>query len=54
MIDHSAQFPGYDGHWIFVSPFNGGVAKDMFSPMGLAICAIGIHFAYSVPRVRSV
>ncbi len=54
VIDHAAEFPGYQGQWFFVSPFNPDVLKSMFSPMGLLVWGIGIFFSYSLPKARSI
>lgn len=54
LLEHKAEFSGYNGQWIFVSPFNPDVLKGMFSPMGVLIWAIGIYFAYSLPKARSI
>jgi hypothetical protein len=54
LLEHRADYPGYNGQWIFVSPFNPDVLKGMFSPMGILIWAIGIYFAYSLPKARSI
>lgn len=52
MMKNTEQFPDYSGEWFFISPFNPGLLKDIFSPMGLVIWAIGIYFAYSLPKSR--
>lgn len=54
ILEHKAEFPGYNGEWAFVSPFHPDVLKSMFSPMGLLIWGIGIYFAYSLPKARSI
>lgn len=54
LLTHKADFPDYNGQWFFVSPFHPDVLSGMFSPMGLLIWAIGIYFAYSVPKPRSI
>ncbi len=54
LLEHKAEFPGYNGQLFFVSPFNPGVLKMMFSPIGVLIWAIGIYFAYSLPKARSL
>ena len=54
LLEQKAEFPGYNGQWIFVSPFSPEVLKDMFSPIGIFIWAIGIYFAYSLPKARSI
>jgi hypothetical protein len=54
LLEHKTEFPKYDGQWFFISPFNPEVIKSMFSPMGLLIWGIGIYFAYSLPKARSI
>ena len=54
LLEHKADFPNYNGQWVFVSPFHPEVLQDMFSPMGLLIWAIGIYFAYSLPKARTL
>ncbi|MBM3250381.1 MAG: hypothetical protein FJZ09_06035 [Candidatus Omnitrophica bacterium] len=54
LLEHSAEFPGYNGQWLFVSPFEPDVLKAMFSPIGLIIWGVGIYFAYSLPKARSI
>jgi hypothetical protein len=53
-IEHAAEIPGYQGQWFFVPLFHPDVLKAMFSPMGLLIWGIGIFFAYSLPKARSI
>lgn len=54
LLEHRAEFPGYNGQWFLISPFNSEVIKSMFSPIGLLIWGIGIYFAYSLPKARSI
>jgi hypothetical protein len=54
VIEHKAEFPGYQGQWFFISPFNRAILGSIFSPMGILIWAIGIYFAYSLPKSRTI
>lgn len=54
LLENKAKFPGYEGQWVFLSPFNPDVLKQMFSPIGLLIWAVGIYFAYSLPKPKSI
>ena len=54
LLEHKAEFPGYNGEWFLVSPLNPDVLKAMFSPIGVLIWAVGIYFAYSLPKTRSL
>ena len=52
--EHIAEFPGYHGQWLFVSPFDSDIISEMVSPIGLLIWAVGIYFAYTIPKSRSI
>lgn len=54
VFEHKTEFPGYNGEWFFISPFNPEFIQSMFSPIGLLIWGIGIYFAYSLPKARSI
>ena len=54
LLDHKADFPGYNGQLFLVSPFDPDMLRNMFSPMGLVIWAVGIYFAYSLPKARTI
>lgn len=54
LLANKAEFPDYGGQFFFLSPFHPDVLREMFSPMGLVIWAIGIYFAYSLPKPRSI
>lgn len=54
LLEHKTEYPGYNGQMFFVSPFAPDFMQSMFSPMGLLIWGIGIYFAYSLPKARSI
>lgn len=54
LLENKAQFPDYDGQWFFVSPFSLEILSTMISPIGLLIWAVGIYFAYSLPKNRII
>jgi len=54
LLEHKAEFPGYNGEFFLLSPFNPDVLREMFSPIGLIIWAVGIYFAYSLLKPRSI
>ncbi len=53
LLEHRAEY-GYNGEWFFISPFHPDMLKQMFSPIGLVIWAVGIYFAYSLPKQRTI
>lgn len=54
MLEHKAEFPGYNGEIFLPSPFDPDILASMISPMGLLIWGIGIYFAYSIPKSRAI
>ena len=54
MLENPGEFPGYKGEMFLVSPFNPEILQGMISPMGLVIWGIGIYFAFTIPKSRSV
>jgi hypothetical protein len=54
MLENQAQFPGYNGQFFLLSPLNPEVIKEMISPIGLIIWAVGIYFAYLLLKPRSI
>ncbi len=54
LLANKEKILGYNGQWVFLSPFSREILSSMVSPMGLLICAIGIYFAYSLPKSRSI
>jgi Ca2+/H+ antiporter len=54
LLENKAQFPDYTGQWFLVNPFSPDIIASMISPIGLLIWAVGIYFAYSLPKSRSI
>lgn len=54
LLENKAEFPSYGGQWFFVNPFSREILSSMVSPIGLLIWAIGIYFAYSLPKSRAI
>lgn len=54
LLEHKAEFPDYNGQFFLLSPFNPDILRDMISPIGLIIWAVGIYFAYSLLKPRSI
>lgn len=52
--EHISEYPGYAGQWFFVAPFDPDIISAIFSPMGLLIWAVGIYFAYTIPKSRVI
>lgn len=54
ILQYMLKLPGYSGELFFPSPFEPSMLESIISPMGLLIWGIGIYFAYSIPKSRSI
>ncbi|HBD94849.1 MAG TPA: hypothetical protein DC057_11825 [Spirochaetia bacterium] len=52
-LSNKTEFPNYDGHFFFLSPFNEDIVNSIFSPIGVLIWCIGIYFAFSMTKSRA-